>query len=58
VYANVELFVIQGKTESQFLRITADSMDLRERQSVLFGKSNLHESGDMGVVILTARVVG
>ena len=58
MYANVELFVIQGKTESQPLRITADCSDLREDQSAVFCKSNLHESGDMGVVILTARVVG
>jgi hypothetical protein len=42
---------------SEVWRLSADSLDLGEGQSVVFGKSNVHESGDVVVVVLTARVV-
>ena len=57
LYFQTEIFAVSEKGGPQPLRISADSLDLREGQSVVFGKSNLHESGDVVVVVLTARVV-
>jgi hypothetical protein len=57
LFFQTEIFSTSDKGGTQPLRISADSLDLGEGQSVVFGKSNVHESGDVVVVVLTARVV-
>jgi hypothetical protein len=57
VPATLHVFTASEKGGTQPLRLSADSLDLGEGQSVVFGKSNVHESGDVVVVVLTARVV-
>lgn len=57
LFYQTEFFSMGEKGSPLPLRIQADNLDLGEGQSVVFGKSNVHESGDVIVVVLTARVV-
>lgn len=55
--SGLEFFSTSEKGGISSVRIATESLDLREGQSVVLGKSNLHESGDVVVVVLNARVV-
>ncbi len=57
LFFQTEIFSTPQKSELAPLRISADSLDLGEGQNVVFGKSNMHDSGYVVVVVLTARVV-
>ncbi len=52
----LEFYSTPEKGGIQAVSIATGNLDLREGKSVVLGKSNLHESGDVVVVVLNARV--